>query len=148
MGIRAWIVALGVVLALCQGPAGAEDVSKPGSKPAANSPDIDWTSARVVTVQMIDDRFVPDKLVFQRGVAYRLHLQNSGDDIHEFTAPEFLKAIVIRNPEVLEPTRLDEIALQPKEQKDLYFMAKSPAHYRLTCSNHDWDNMVGEITIE
>ena len=143
-----WIFALGVVLAACQGGAVAADPSMPKSNPAANSPEIDWASARVVTVRLIDDRFVPDRFVFQRGGAYRLHLDNAGTDVHEFTAPEFLKAIAIRNPDVLERTRLDEISLQPKEQKDLYFVARSPGHYRLTCANHDWDNMVGEITIE
>jgi uncharacterized cupredoxin-like copper-binding protein len=115
---------------------------------AAASAEIDWANARVVNVQMIDDRFLPDKFVFQRGAAYRLHLENAGTDLHEFTAPEFLKAIAIRNPEVLEPTRLDEIVLQPKEQKDLYFVAQTAGQYKLTCANHDWDNMVGEITIK
>ena len=110
--------------------------------------DADWANARVVNVEMIDDRFVPDKFVFQRGTPYRLHLVNAGADLHEFTAPEFLKAIAIRNPEVLEKTRPDEIALQPKEQKDLYFVAKTPGRYKLTCANHEWDNMVGDITIQ
>jgi len=142
------IVALGAVLVACQGGVAAADPSMPGGETAVNWPAVDWAHARVVTVQMIDDRFVPDKIAFQRGSAYRLHLVNAGADVHEFTAPEFLKAIAIRNPNVLERTRLDEIALQPKEQKDLYFVARTPGHYRLTCANHDWDNMVGEITIE
>lgn len=143
-----WIFALGAVLAAWQGGVVGADPLMPESKSTALSPDIDWANARVVTVQLVDDRFVPDKFVFRRGAAYRLHLENAGTDIHEFTAPEFLKAIAIRNPEVLERTRLDEILLQPKEQKDLYFVARSAGHYRLTCANHDWDNMVGEITIE
>jgi uncharacterized cupredoxin-like copper-binding protein len=143
-----WLFALVVVLGACQGGAVAADPSMREGKSTASLPDIDWASARVVTVQMIDDRFVPDRFVFQRGTAYRLHLDNAGTDVHEFTAPEFLKAIAIRNPDVLERTRMDEILLQPKEQKDLYFVARNPGRYRLTCANHDWDNMVGEITIE
>lgn len=110
--------------------------------------DVDWANAQLVTVQMVDDRFVPDRLVFRRGVPYRLHLENDGADIHDFTAPEFLNAIAIRNPEVLERTRKDEVSLQSKEQKDLFFVATKPGHYRLVCVNHDWDNMVGDITIE
>ena len=97
---------------------------------------------------MVDDKFVPDKLVFQRGIPYRLHMENAGDDIHDFTAPEFFGAITIRNPEVLERTRKDEVSLQPKEQKDLFFVAQKPGKYKLVCVNHDWDNMVGVITIE
>jgi uncharacterized cupredoxin-like copper-binding protein len=118
------------------------------SNAAADAPNVDWVSAQLVTVQMVDDRFVPNKLVFRRGVPYRLHLENNGADIHEFTAPEFLKAIAIRNPDVLERTRQDEVFLQPQEQKDLYFVAQKPGLYRLTCANHEWDNMVGDITIE
>jgi len=130
--------AVAIALALCQGTGVAADPL----------PEVDWAKARVVNVQMIDDRFVPDRFVFQRGTAYRLHMENAGADLHEFTAPEFLKAIAIRNPEVLERTRPDEIALQPQEQKDLYFVARTPGRYKLTCANHEWDNMVGEITIE
>ena len=114
----------------------------------AADPAIDWASARVVTVKMVDDRFVPDKLVFQRGIPYRLRMENDGADIHDFTAPEFFNAITIRNPEVLERTRRDEVSLQPKEQKDLFFVAQQPGQYKLICVNHDWDNMVGVITIE
>ena len=133
-----WALALGIALGSWQG----------GGAAAGPSGEVDWAHVRVVTVQMVDDRFVPDKLVFQSGAAYRLHLVNAGSDLHEFTAPEFLKAIAIRNPDVLEPTRSDEIVLQPKEQKDLYFVARGPGRYKLVCANHDWDNMVGEITIE
>jgi uncharacterized cupredoxin-like copper-binding protein len=134
----ACFVALGIALGAWHGviPAAADEGST------------DWASAVLVTVQMIDDRFVPDKLVFRRGVPYRLHMENSGDDIHDFTAPEFFSAIAIRNPDVLERTRKDEVSLQPKEQKDLYFVAQKAGHYRLICVNHDWDNMVGDIIIE
>ena len=97
---------------------------------------------------MVDDRFVPDKLVFQRGIAYRLRMENAGDDIHDFTAPDFFNAITIRNPDVLERTRRDQVSLQTKEGKDLFFVAQKPGRYKLICVNHDWDNMVGVITIE
>ena len=120
-----------------------------GAFPAgASAAEVDWGSAQLVTVEMVDDHFVPDKLVFKRGVPYRLRLVNGGADIHEFEAAEFFKAIVLRNPEVLERTRQDEVALQPKEQKDVYFVAPRPGRYKLTCPNHDWDNMVGDITVE
>ena len=113
----------------------------------AQAPDIDWASAQLVTVQLVDDRFVPAKLLFRRGVPYRLHLENTGADVHEFTAPEFFKAVTIRNPEVLEQGH-NEVFLQPNEKKDLYFVAPTPGHYSLTCTNHDWDGMVGDITVE
>ena len=53
-------------------------------------PGVDWSQAETVTVVMVDDRFVPDHLSFRHGVPYRLHLENRGKDLHEFTAPEFL----------------------------------------------------------
>jgi uncharacterized cupredoxin-like copper-binding protein len=142
------IFALGIWLGACHGDILAAGPAVPAGEAAAGTPNIDWASARLVTVEMVDDRFVPDKLVFRRGVPYRLHMENSGADIHDFTAPEFFNAIAIRNPDVLERTRQDEVSLQPKEQKDLYFVAQKPGHYRLICANHDWDNMVGDITIE
>lgn len=98
-------------------------------------------------MELVDDRFVPDKFVFQRGVPYHLHLENNGADVHDFTAPEFFKTVTIKNPEALEQGQ-HEVFLQPKERKDLYFVARTPGHYSLTCTNHDWDNMVGDITVE
>lgn len=66
-------VVLGIVLGAWHGAIPA----------AADEANTDWAGAVLVTVQLIDDRFVPDKLVFRRGVAYRLHMENSGDDIIE-----------------------------------------------------------------
>ena len=130
------IVALGILLG-----SGGGDVS------AAGAADVDWSSARLVTVQLVDDRFLPEKLKFLAGVPYRLRLENNGTHMHEFTAPEFFKAIVVRNPDVLEQGQ-HEMLLQPKERKDLYFVAPGPGRYRLTCADHDWDGMTGEITVE
>jgi uncharacterized cupredoxin-like copper-binding protein len=100
-----------------------------------------------VAIQLIDDRFVPDKLVFRHGVEYRLELRNDGKEMHEFTAPEFFKAVEIRNPEVLERA-VPEVLLQPGERKELRFVARPPGRYPLTCADHDWDGMVGEIIVE
>jgi plastocyanin len=40
------------------------------------------------------------------------------------------------------------MVLQPNEARDLYFVADKAGAYPLTCADHDWDGMVGEITIE
>ena len=98
-------------------------------------------------VKLVDERFVPDKLVFRHGVPYRLRLENTGRHMHEFTAPEFLKAVTVRNPEVLAEAK-NEVLLQPGEHKDLYFVATSPGRFALTCADHDWDGMTGSITVE
>jgi uncharacterized cupredoxin-like copper-binding protein len=111
------------------------------------APTMDWSRAVEVTVRLVDERFVPDKLVFRHGVPYRLRLENTGHHMHEFTAPEFLKAVTVRNPEVLAEAK-NELLLQPGEHKELYFFAPSPGRFELTCADHDWDGMTGSITVE
>src|SRR5579859_1749821 len=106
-----------------------------------------WPEAQLVVVHLIDDRFVPDKVAFKAGALYRLRLENDGKEMHEFTAPEFFKSVELKNPQVLEQG-LPEILLQPGDRKDLYFIAHAPGRYRLTCADHDWDGMIGEIAVE
>jgi uncharacterized cupredoxin-like copper-binding protein len=113
----------------------------------AHAADADAQRAQLVTVGLLDDQFVPDKLAFRAGVPYRLRLENRGKEMHEFTAPEFLKTVEVKNPEVLEQAG-NEVLVQPGKAKELVFVAKKPGRYPLTCADHDWDGMVGEITVE
>ncbi|HWB49047.1 MAG TPA: cupredoxin domain-containing protein [Stellaceae bacterium] len=106
----------------------------------------DWSTARKVTVAMVEYAFRPDKLSFRQGVAYRLRLDNRGKETHEFTAADFFKAIDLRDAKPLNADRT-EIVVQPGQHKDLYFVAKQAGSYKLICSDHDWAGMVGEITI-
>lgn len=102
---------------------------------------------QTVTVLLIDDRFVPDHLSFQRGTTYRLHLENRGKDLHEFTAPEFFKAVTVQNPDALVPDG-HEVVLQPKEVKDVTFVPTTAGRFPLSCADHDWDGMVGTIEVD
>ena len=136
------LVALGILLGTYR-----DEVSAVDTLAQAGVANVDWSGARLVTVQLVDDRFIPDQFSFLRGVPYHLHLENNGTEMHEFTAPDFFKLIEVRNPEVLEAGR-NELLLQPKERKDLYFVARIPGHYRLTCADHDWDGMTGGIIVE
>jgi uncharacterized cupredoxin-like copper-binding protein len=99
-----------------------------------------------IDVTMIDYRFVPDHLSFQHGVHYRLHLVNKGKQTHELTAPVFFASAKIDNPEVLNREHT-EIVMQPGETKDLFLTPGAPGTYDLRCSDHDWDGMVGGITV-
>jgi uncharacterized cupredoxin-like copper-binding protein len=108
---------------------------------------VDWAKARLVTVVTVEYRFVPNHLVFRRGLAYRLHVANRGHELHELTAPDFFKTVELRNPEAMNEERT-ELALQPGEQKDLYFVAKRPGHYKMWCADHDWAGMTGDITVK
>lgn len=115
--------------------------------PPAGTASVDWSAAQLVKVELVDERFVPDKLSFRRGIAYRLRLENTGTAMHMFTAPEFFKAVSVKNPEALD-ARQNEILLHPKEYRDVYFVPQKPGRYELICADHDWAGMTGAITIE
>ena len=42
----------------------------------------------------------------------------------------------------------NEVLVKPAAQKELHFIARMPGRYPLICADHDWDGMVGEITVE
>lgn len=107
----------------------------------------DWSQAQTVTVATKEYEFSPKRLVFKRGVAYRLHIDNRGSEMHEFTAPEFFKAVEIRDPSVLNSDKT-EVEVPPGKAKDLEFVAQRAGNYKLRCSDHDWAGMMGEITVE
>ncbi len=100
-----------------------------------------------LAVTMIDYKFMPDHLVFQHAVHYRLHLENHGTETHEFTAPVFFATAKIGNPGVLNRERT-EVVMQPGEMKDVFLTPGKPGTYDLRCSDHDWNGMVGGITVQ
>jgi uncharacterized cupredoxin-like copper-binding protein len=100
-----------------------------------------------LAVELIDDEFVPNHLVFQHGVHYRLHLENHGKDQHEFTAPVFFASVAIDNPAALNRDHT-EVVLQPGESRDVFLTPQRPGTYNLICADHDWDGMTGDITVE
>jgi uncharacterized cupredoxin-like copper-binding protein len=100
-----------------------------------------------VTVVLSEYRFSPDHLVFRRGVPYRLLLENRGKELHEFTAPAFLQAITLEAPEILVPGG-GEVVLGPGERKVLVFVAAAAGRYPLSCADHDWAGMTGDIVVE
>lgn len=105
-----------------------------------------WSHAEAMTVVMVDNRFEPDHLTFQHGKSYELVLKNRGKDMHEFTAPAFLKAATIRDKGVLANGGSD-IVVQPGKTATVFLVSPPSGHYDLTCADHDWDGMVGSITV-
>ena len=99
-----------------------------------------------VDVAMVDYRFSPDHVTFDHGVRYRLHLENHGKEIHEFTAPTFFAAAKLDNPQALNREHTEAV-LQPGESKDIFFTPGPPGAYDLRCGDHDWDGMIGGITV-
>jgi uncharacterized cupredoxin-like copper-binding protein len=116
--------------------------------PAARAQsDVDWSQAQQVNVLMVDDRFMPDQLTFHHGVPYRLLLENDGKDVHEFTAPAFIADAVVRDPGFLSQDG-KEIVVQPGGVVEVELMPVHPGTFKLICANHDWDGMVGKITVD
>ena len=114
--------------------------------PPGQAARIDWARARLVTVLAVDYRFVPNHLVFRRGVAYRLHLVDRGKELHELSAPAFFKTLRLRSPAAMSSDR-SEIVVAPGQQKDLYFVPTRPGRYDMRCPDHDWAGMTGDITV-
>src|SRR5579864_5777512 len=130
---RAWSLAVGPALGLTlAGQANA---------------DVDWSKAQPMTITMTEYRFVPEHIVLRHGVAYRLHFENAGKELHEFTAKDFFKSAAIRNPEALVAASQD-VVLQPHETKDVFLVVDKPGHFSLSCADHDFLNMTGDITVE
>jgi uncharacterized cupredoxin-like copper-binding protein len=107
----------------------------------------DWSNAQLVTVVATDYRFEPAVLRFRAKVPYRLHLENRGRDFHEFTAPAFFKAVELKDPDALNAERT-QVPLQPGEQRDVYLVPREAGTYVLTCADHDWAGMSGQIVVE
>ncbi len=107
----------------------------------------DWSQAQPVTLTATNYQFTPDRLTLKRATAYRLHIDNRGSEMHEFSAPELFKTSEIEDPGVLNADKT-EVAVHPGEAKDLIFMPQQAGHYAFRCPDHDWAGMTGEITVE
>ncbi len=100
-----------------------------------------------VDVVMVDDKFEPDRLNFKQDVRYRLRVENRGKDTHEFTAPTFFASAAIEQPGTLNREH-SEIVVQPGDATDVVLTPLHRGTYDLRCSDHDWDGMVGGITVD
>jgi plastocyanin len=110
-------------------------------------PSIDWTKVNVVTVIMTEYAFSPPHVTVRHGVPTRLHLVNNGTEIHDFTAPDFFKAVDLRDTDVIASSGVG-IAVEPHQHKDVDFVVRLPGRFRLTCADHDWAGMTGDIVVE
>jgi uncharacterized cupredoxin-like copper-binding protein len=141
---RTRLVGLFVAL-VCAMPLASAPAPKPATTPAVAK--VDWSKAKRIDVSMVEYKFVPDHLSFRRGVAYRLHLENQGKELHEFTAPEFFAAVTLRDPKVLW-TGGQEVVVQPGASVDIDLVPLRAGHYDLKCEDHDWAGMIGEIDVQ
>jgi uncharacterized cupredoxin-like copper-binding protein len=110
---------------------------------AANPP----PPAETLTVVMVDNRFQPDHLTFHAGQPYTLRLENHGKEMHEFTAQTFLKAATIADKSKMANGGTD-VVIQPGSTVSIALVAPAKGHYDLICADHDWDGMIGGITVD
>jgi len=114
---------------------------------AAALPAAGVAAADLVQVRLVDDRFDPAELVLEHGQAYRLHIENVGHEMHEFYARSFFRAAQVQNAATALSNDGSEIVLQPGQSRDIDLVAPAAGTYELTCPDHDWDGMVGKITV-
>jgi uncharacterized cupredoxin-like copper-binding protein len=128
--LQPFVVAVLLVAALLPRPASAAGEPAP----------------ELVTVVMVEYRFQPSSIELRQGVSTRLHLVNKGAELHEFTAPEFFAAARVSNPGALANGG-QEVVLQPGETKDIDLVPLRSGSFTLTCADHDWEGMTGEIVV-
>ncbi len=114
------------------------------SVPAWAGPD--GPTTETVTVVMVDNRFEPDSVTFHAGRPTTLRLVNQGKEMHEFTAADFLHEATVKDKGVLANNGGD-IVVQPKQTVEVRLIPNRAGHYNLICADHDWDGMVGSITV-
>lgn len=105
-----------------------------------------WSHATVALVVMVDNQFQPSHIVLRAGERYELRVENHGKALHEFTAPAFLKAAKVRDTRLLANGGTD-IVVQAGSSVRIFLVAPAQGRYELTCADHDWDGMVGEIVV-
>jgi uncharacterized cupredoxin-like copper-binding protein len=115
--------------------------------PAAVAADIDWSKAQVLNVKAKNYKFAPKHLKLRQGTAYRLHIENTGTETHEFNAAKLFRDSDIGDLAVLNSDHT-EVVVPPGQAKDLLLQPKNAGKYPLVCPDHDWAGMTGDITVE
>jgi uncharacterized cupredoxin-like copper-binding protein len=108
---------------------------------------VDWSKALRVDVTMVEYNFVPNHLTFRPDIPYRLHLENRGKELHEFTAPTFFRAVTLRDRHLLWIGG-QEVVVQPGASADVDLLPRRPGRFDLKCADHDWAGMTGEIIVQ
>lgn len=113
----------------------------------------DWSAVKTIGVVLTEFKFLPDGLVFEQGVPYRLRLENMGDYTHFFAAEEFFKSIAVRSlvssEETVSHPLLEEIAVPSGAVRELTFVPVRVGVYELDCTvlGHAFFGMTGTIEI-
>ena len=78
-----------IALAGCQMPNIARPEAPTVSEMNSRTRAIDWSRAETIPLTLSNYHFTPERLEFQQGRAYRLHLVNNSNSTHTFTSERF-----------------------------------------------------------
>lgn len=105
--------------------------------------------AQVVQVTLADYKFVPPTIELPAGKAVILRLTNAADQPHEFAAPEFFRAAMVRAADMKFINKEGEAEVEPGKQVDILLVPKAGT-YHLQCNKpgHNALGMHGSIVVK
>jgi uncharacterized cupredoxin-like copper-binding protein len=112
----------------------------------AQSPD--WSQASPVTVTLSSFDFAPSAIHLHAGQPVVLHLVNGGSGGHNFSAPEFFAASLVR-PQDQVLLRKGAIEVSGHAARDIAVIPRTGT-YKLRCTHtmHSAFGMKGEIVVD
>ena len=122
----------------------------PSAEAAAALADVDWPQAERVDVVLADFDFAPNRLLFERGRPYRLHMENRGSGGHNIAAPTLFDSVALRDDAVAAETRATgSIEVARGLVKDVYLVALQVGTYPLERTHllHPIFGMTGEFVV-
>ncbi len=112
---------------------------------------VDWTRADTIHVPLAEFRIGPSPLVLTQGRPYRLHIENHGSINHNFDAPEFLQAAMLRPDGAAEAARATggRIDVAAGQATDLYVVPLRSGTFSVECSRalHATLGKAGDIVV-
>jgi uncharacterized cupredoxin-like copper-binding protein len=105
--------------------------------------------AEVVKVTLADYKFVPPTIHLPAGKAVILRLANAAEQPHEFAAPEFFRAAMVRAADMKFINKEGEAEVEAGKQVDILLVPKAGT-YHLQCNKpgHNALGMHGSIVVK
>jgi plastocyanin len=117
------------------------------AQPAGAS--VDWSSAKVIEVDMSNYAFDPATLTLQHGVPYRLHFVNQSGGGHDFSAKDFFAQAVL-DPATAAALKNGAVEVAGGKSVDLDVVAPAAGHFESHCTHfsHAMLGMKGQIDVQ
>jgi uncharacterized cupredoxin-like copper-binding protein len=146
MSITLRISSIGLLISLLSA-CSSQDMQSNHDISQSVSANIDWRTARAVTIQLTDFAFSPGQIELQAGQPIRLILINNGSGEHDFSAPDFFRSAVYPR-EVVRPKK-GRIDVAEKTTVEMTLAPMNTGKYALECTEfmHAMFGMTGEIDV-